>query len=271
MAISRTFKHGIALACLSFAGQAAALEWSATEIELLHGRDYREPFNPNAVHKSIVTLQHASGYGLGRNFLFVDVIQSGNQERDLANNPESPTEIYGEAYTTLSLSKISGRDLAIGPLRDLGLTVGLNAGTKDSQLKPRPRVYLAGFTLDFAVPRGFFNLDVLAYSDHGCNDGINSCPDYRTTYQITPAWSLPFRLGAVDAEFAGFVDFIGSRGAGTVRQVLTQPQLRFDIGHALLGEKGRLYAGIEYQYWRNKYGSRGVHEHNPQVLVLWKF
>ncbi len=261
----------VALSWLALTGSAHALEWSATEIEFLHGRDYREPFNPNRVHKSIVTLQHASGYGLGRNFLFVDVIQSGDQERDLGNNPESPTEIYGEAYTTLSLSKLTGRDIAAGPLRDLGLTLGINAGAKDSQLKPRPKIYLAGITLDFAVPRGFFNVDVLAYSDHGCNDGINSCPDYKTSYQITPAWSLPFRLGSVEAEFAGFVDFIGSRGAGTVRQVLTQPQLRFDIGHALLGEKGRLYAGIEYQYWRNKYGSRGVDEHHPQQRVVWKF
>ncbi len=267
----RTVKMALLLATLPVSPGALALDWSATELELLHGWDYREPFNAHRVSKSLVTIQHASGYGLGRNFMFVDLLKSGSQERDLGNNPESPTEIYGEAYTTLSLSKVAGRELAGGPVRDLGLTLGLNAGTKDSQLGPRPKVYLAGLTLDFAVAQGFFNMDVLAYWDRGCYDGINSCPDYKTTYQITPAWSVPFRLGPVDAEFAGFVDIIGARGAGTVRQVLTQPQLRLDIGRGLLGEKGRLYAGIEYQYWHNKYGSRGVDEHNPQLLVLWKF
>lgn len=263
-------KAALVLAGLLNAGSACALEWSATELELLHSENFREPFNPHDVTKSIATLQHASGYSLGRNFLFVDLIQSGNQELDLANRRESPAEIYGEAYTTFSLSRLSGRDLIAGRIKDVGLTLGINIGDKDSQLHPKPRVYLAGVTLDFALLEGFFNVDVLGYWDHGCFDGIDSCPDYKATYQITPAWSVPFKLGPVDAEFAGFIDFIGSRGAGTVHQVLGQPQLRFDIGKHLLSHKGRLYAGIEYQYWRNKYGNEGVDEHHPQLLVLWK-
>ncbi len=266
-----SLKLCLALSCCLGAGSAHALEWSATEIELLYSENFREPFNNNHVTKRIVTVQHADGYRLGRNFLFVDVVKSGDQERDLGNNPESPTEIYGEAYTTLSLSKLGGRALAVGPFKDFGLTLGINIGDKDSQLHPKTRIYLAGFTLDFAVAKGFFNVDVLGYRDRGCFDGIASCPDYKTTYQITPAWSLPFTLAAMDAEFAGFIDIIGSRGAGTARQVLSQPQLRFDIGKPLLGRKGRLYAGIEYQYWHNKFGNRGVNERHPQLLVLWKF
>jgi nucleoside-specific outer membrane channel protein Tsx len=261
----------VALACILNATSAAALEWSATEIELLYSDHFREPFNPDRVSKTIVSLQHANGYSLGRNFMFVDMAKSGNQERDLANNPEAPTEVYGEAYTTLSLSRLSDHSLATGPVKDVGLTVGINIGSKNSQLHPKPKVYLAGVTIDFAVPRGFFNVDLLGYQDHGCFDGIASCPNYRATYQITPAWSLPFKLGSVDGEFAGFIDFIGARGAGTVRQVLSQPQLRFDIGQPLLGRKGQLYAGIEYQYWHNKFGNQGVDEHHPQLLLLWKF
>lgn len=247
---------------------AVALEWSATEIEYLRSSRFREPGNTNDVGKHIVSLQHANGYSLGRNFLFVDLIKSGNQERDFSGNPESPREIYGEAYTTLSLSRLSGTPLAGGPLRDVGLTAGLNLGSKNSQFNPEPRVTLAGVTVDFAVPRGFFNVDLLGYWDHGCNS--LGCPDYRATYQITPAWSIPFSLGGVDGEFAGFIDFIGARGAGTVHQVLSQPQLRFDIGKPL-GRKGQLYAGIEYQYWRNKFGNGGVDESHPQLLLAWKF
>jgi len=241
---------------------ATALEWSATEIEFLHSSRFREPGNTNDVSKNIVTLQYANGYSLGRNFIFVDLVKSGDQE------PGSPREIYGEAYTTLSLSRLSGKPLVGGPLRDVGLTAGINIGSKNSQFNPEPRVHLAGVTVDFAVPRGFFNVDLLGYWDHGCNSG--GCPDYRSTYQITPAWSIPFSLGGVDGEFAGFIDFIGARGAGTVHQVLSQPQLRFDIGKPL-GHKGQLYAGIEYQYWRNKFGNNGVNESHPQLLLLWTF
>lgn len=247
---------------------AAALEWSATEIEFLHSSRFREPFNPNAVTKQIVTLQHANGYRLGRNFMFVDLIQSGNQERDALGNPESPTEVYAEAYTTLSLSRMSKSSFAGSPLRDVGLTAGINIGAKDSAFNPEPRIFLAGLTLDFAVPRGFFNLDLLGYWDRGCNAG--GCPGYRGSYQITPSWSIPFSLGGVDAEFAGFIDFIGARGAGTTHQVLSQPQLRFDIGKPF-GHKGQLYAGVEYQYWRNKFGIAGLDESHPQLLLAWKF
>ncbi len=247
---------------------AAALEWSATEIEYLHSAGFREPFNPDRVMKDIVTLQHVNGYRLGRNFMFVDLVQSGNQERDAFGSRESPTEIYGEAYTTLSLSRLSGRSFAAGPVRDVGLTAGINLGAKNSRFNPEPRVYLAGLTVDFAVPRGFFNVDLLGYWDHGCHGG--GCPDYRASYQVTPSWSIPFRLAGVDGEFTGFIDYIGSRGAGSVHQVLSQPQLRFDIGKPF-GRKGQLYAGIEHQYWRNKFGVAGVNESHPQWLLVWKF
>lgn len=271
MPLSRRLRLIAVLVLGGASGAANALEWSATEIEYLYSRNFREPFNPDPVTKHIVTFQHADGYSLGRNFLFVDAVQSGDQERNLSNNPESPSEIYGEAYTTLSLSRLGGGDLAFGPFKDIGLTFGINIGDKDSQLHPTPKIYLAGVTLDFAVDKGFFNVDVLGYWDHGCFDGLPACPNYKAAFQITPAWSLPFSLGSVDAEFAGFIDIIGSRGAGTVRQVLSQPQLRFDIGKPLLGRKGRFYAGIEYQFWHNKFGNRGVDESHPQLLILWKF
>lgn len=260
----------VSLLCGMLVTPALAFEWSATEVQLLHSSRFREPFNPDPVSKNIVTIQHADGYSLGRNFMFVDILKSGDQERNLSGNPEAPTEIYGEAYTTLSLAKLSGKSFAVGPVKDLGLTAGINLGNKNSQLHPKPRVYLAGVTIDFAVPRGFFNVDVLAYQDHSCSAGISSCPDYRSTYQITPAWSLPFSLGGIDAEFTGFVDFIGSRGAGTVRQTLAQPQLRFDVGKPF-GQKGSVYAGVEYQYWTNKFGIDGVNERHPQLLLLVKF
>lgn len=257
------------IAGLAVAVPALALDWVSNEIQYLQSNNYREPFNDRDVSKQIITLQHASGYSLGRNFVFVDILKSGNQELNLANRNESPSETYGEAYTTLSLGKVSGKSWAFGPVKDVGLTAGINAGSKGSQLHPQPRVYLAGVTFDFDVPRGFLSVDVLSYWDHGCFKGINSCPDYSNTYQVTPAWSQPFSIGSIDGEFTGFIDFIGSRGAGTVAQVLSQPQIRFDLGKPF-GEPGRIYGGIEYQYWKNKFGTDGVTEHHPQLLLLLK-
>lgn len=259
----------LVMGCVMGSG-AWGLEWSSNEIQFLGSARYAEPANPDPVGKRIVTLQHASGYALGRNFAFVDFLHSGNQERDLSGRPEAPTEIYGEAYTTLSLSRLSGHPVGMGVIKDVGLTAGVNLGEKGSQLHSRPRVLLAGVTVDIDMPRGFFNIDVLAYRDRSCYDGIGSCPDYRTTHQITPSWAWPFSIGAWDWEFTGFADFIGSRGAGTRAQILSQPQLRVDIGKPF-GTPGVVYAGFEYQYWRNKFGIEGVHEHHPQWLLAVKF
>jgi nucleoside-specific outer membrane channel protein Tsx len=256
--------------CLCASASASALEWTASEVQLLHSSRFREPGNPDRITKNIVTVEHANGYSLGQNFFFIDMLKSGNQELDLAGRREAPMEFYGEAYTTLSLSRLSGHAVSTGPVKDMGLKAGINLNRKDSQLDPHLEIYLAGLSLDFAVSRGFFNLSIYAFDDHTCFKGIPLCPDYRPTHQITPLWNMPFTLGPIDGEFAGIIKFIGSRGAGTVSQVFSQPQLRFDIGKPF-GKKGSLYAGIEYQYWRNKYGMKDVDDKHPQVLLLWKF
>lgn len=87
---------------------------------------------------------------------------------------------------------------------------------------------------------------------------------------MTPAWKLPFSIGNTKWSFEGFTDFIGSKGAAHHQLVLSQPQLRLDAGD-LLGHSDHLYVGIEYQYFHNKYGIKGLNESLPQALVLWKF
>ena len=51
--------------------------------------------------------------------------------------------------------------------------------------------------------------------------------------------------------------------------LLAQPQLLLDLGN-LWGAKDKLFAGVEYQYWHNKFGVDGVDESLPQVMLLWQ-
>ncbi|MBI4917852.1 MAG: hypothetical protein HY825_18580 [Acidobacteria bacterium] len=53
-------------------------------------------------------------------------------------------------------------------------------------------------------------------------------------------------------------------------QLLAQPQVLVDLG-PLWGNEGQVMLGIEYQYWRNKFGIAGVTESAPQAMVLWRF
>ena len=87
---------GAALAMMAALGvgmqNAGAAIWSDTELQVLYGKDFQEPFNPNDVAKTIVTLQHASGWEYGRNFFFVDALKSDEQDN-------AAGEIYGETST----------------------------------------------------------------------------------------------------------------------------------------------------------------------------
>lgn len=252
------------LSCLSI-DRAAAADWSDTEISYLRGTQFRDNGNDAEFGKSIITIQHASGYKYGRNFFFIDLVKS-----DAGDNKAG--EVYGEYYHTLSLSKLGAFDLKGNFVKDVGITAGLNYGSKNSEFGPNPKVLLLGPTFDLDLPGfAFFNVDVLAYHDAGSFSGFGGgqlCGSTKTTFQITPAWKLPFSIGSAKFSFEGFLDEIGSHGT-CKNQVLTQPQLRWDVGNHF-GKPDSVYLGFEYQYWRNKFGIKGRNESFPQLLLTFK-
>lgn len=257
------FAKFILLIAFMFSIAAQAVDWSDTELQYLHGNQFREPFNPDDVRKDILTLQHASGHSLGRNFFFIDALKSDGKD-------EHADELYAEGYSSWSLSKLGGRSLQAGLIKDVNLTLGLNYGYKSySNYGVNPRVLLPGLTLDLNVPGfSYLNVDVLAYIDRGRFDGRdNGC--HAETYQITPVWKLPFSIGSARFSFEGFTDFIGEHG-DCDKQILAQPQLRWDVGHHF-DKSNKLLLGLEYQYWHNKFGIDGLKESLPQALLIFKF
>lgn len=250
---------------LTLSTGARAADWADNEIQYLYGSKFHDVSNDVDTAKSIITLQHASGYKYGRNFFFVDMLKSDSTDGRYG-------EIYGEYYHTLSISKLQGQDWSKNFLKDVGVTAGINYGSKNSTFGPNPQVYLLGPTFDLNVPGfAFFNVDVLAYSDHGTYSGFGGgklCGDSGTTYQVTPAWLLPFSIGSAKFSFTGFMDIIGSHGT-CARQILTQPQLRWDVGNHF-GKPDTVFLGFEYQYWKNKVGIDGRNESHPQFLLVWK-
>ena len=101
-----------------------------TEIQYLHGFYYREPGSSNhQLQKEIITFQHYGEWAFGRNFFFFDFIKSHASDGD-AN------EVYGEAYTTLSASKIFNTSLDASIFHDIGITMGINVGAKTNSSGP---------------------------------------------------------------------------------------------------------------------------------------
>jgi nucleoside-specific outer membrane channel protein Tsx len=240
--------------------ESGATGFSSWNAQLAYGTGFREPGNTRDVTKAIGTFENASAWSWGSSYFFVDILQSDGRD-------QRAREVYAEWYPSASLSKLTGARLASGPLRDVSATLGVSAGSKTSGAAPM--VFMPGLTFDFNVPGfRFLTVGAYAYADHGrISGGDNGC--HGTSYQVTPAWSLPFSVGGVKLSFDGFADFIGSHGQ-CARQLLTQPQLKLDLG-AVRAKPGKLYVGVEWQHWDNKFGIDGLDESFPQLLGQWVF
>jgi hypothetical protein len=75
---------------------------------------------------------------------------------------------------------------------------------------------------------------------------------------LTAAWAIP--LGKdTGFTYEGFANFIASKGNNefggpTATETNIDSQIMYDVG-ALAGAKGKFKVGIEYQYWKNKFGN----------------
>ena len=222
----------------------------------MYGTGFREPSAAKDLSREILTFQHINGYKYGRNYLFIDTIFTQ------AGDPDS-TKLYGEGYTYLSISKLTGLKIPDGVIKDFNLAAGVNTGSESGGSKPL--VYLYGISIDLSLPKfAFFSIDILA------NDAREPESGKGVSWQITPVWAMPFKIGDTKFIFEGFFDFITSKEERTKQTILAQPQIRWDAGHHFDLKDNKLFVGIEYQYWENKYGIEWLDESFPQVMVVWK-
>lgn len=263
-----TMPRTLALAVLyALAPFASAADWSITDFDYRYGTRFNDngASGGSRIEKHLLQVENASGFSLGRSYFFLLMSKA-----DGADNHSG--DLYSEGQATFSLSKLTGRKLAAGPFTDIGITAGYNLGARNSAFGPNARVALLGPTLDLAVPGfNYLNVDVLAYRDDGRYNGFGSgnlCGRPATTYQVTPTWQTTFALGRAKFVLDGYADFIGAHGTCPL-QVLTEPQLRVDVGN-FWGVPDKIYAGLEIQYWRNKFGVRGVRETVPQLVLRWR-
>lgn len=226
----------------------------------MYGNGFREPGVSNVI-KRTVTLENSAGWSWGSSYFFLDYLRSNQSDRNA-------TEFYGEWYPSASISKITGVDFSARPiLGDVLVTMGFNAGTNNTGASPL--AFLPGLTFNLKIPYfQFFSLGTYAYMDRGrINSTGNGCNS--TTYQITPSWSLPFAVGSASFRFDGFVDYIGKHEQ-CAYQIVSQPTVKLDLGN-FRGKPNRLFAGVEWAYWRNKYGISGLNQTAPQAVMMWVF
>lgn len=220
-------------------GQAFA-GWSVTNIALLYG----DGFKLDDKSQYTITVDHARSWAYGDLFLFIDGFNPGTGD----------SSEYGEIHPRFSLSKITGNDISNNYLSDVYIATEVELGEAH-------RAYLYGLGFDLKL-KGFnyFNVNVYA-RDNIRQDG--------KTWQITPYWQLPFTVGGSRWSFEGFADIAGTEGNST-HNIIFQPQLLLDVG-ALYGQADQIKVGLEYSYWRNKYGVDGVNQGVMQLMAKWSF
>lgn len=248
---------GCALLAAGISGAFAA-DWSDTYIGWRYGNKFAEPFNKNDISKNIFNLGHVSGYKYGTNFLNVDMLLSDSN--DSMNGNSGAHETYVVYRHTLDFGKILGNPETFkwGPIRGVGFTAGFdyNSKTGDSY-QSKKRMLVAGPTVMLDVP-GFLNISVLQLWE---SNAPRTHPDryyYDPHPMLTAAWGIP--IGSLPLSFEGYLNYIAAKGqnefgGGTKPETNIDAMVMYDAS-SLVGAKAKTFrVGLEYQYWRNKFGN----------------
>lgn len=222
----------------------AEVLWQDFSVSYLNGSNYRV----DGPDKQVLTFEHAAGTSWGDSFLFLDHLRGDNGSRSN----------YAEWSPRLSLSKLSGQQLQFGLIKD----VLLSSTVEMSSLRTD---FLYGVATDLAVP-GFNYLKLNFYRRN--NDGLAG------NWQLTTTWAVPFTLGQQQFLYDGFLDWY-STTADQRASINMTSQLKWAL-HPLFNLKNKLYVGVEYVYWRNKYGIADspafrTNESNVNLLIKAHF
>ena len=237
---------------------AQATDWSVNELHLQYGNLDVPKFagGGNSDHL-IYTLQHASGWKYGDNFVFVDVLDS-------RNNDFQDFDLYSEWYSNFSLGKLSARKTGFGIVSDIGVLLGVNWARDAEVTKFLPGIRLSLDVEGFA----FANLDITAYIDDSQGISSGGAPKEDDSFMVDFNFARPFNIGTLNFSVEGHIEYIGERdnelGDKVEYWVLAQPQLRWQAWD-------HVSIGIEYQYWMNKLGDKDTDESTVQALLVLSF
>ncbi|PSJ37490.1 hypothetical protein C7I36_15340 [Zobellella taiwanensis] len=282
--MKHTCKRIFTLSTLALAVCAApslsAATWSDTYIGYRYGTQFTEPGNKKDVEKHILQLTHASGYSYGQNFFNLDILQSDENDPAKGDAPgegDGATEAYLSYRHQLHLGKVFDTNLSFGPVKEVALTAGFDLNTKNTDFGPRKQMLVVGPTLKFDVPKGFLDFSVL-YTHERNRNGFKPAGEKDITFNdytiYNLAWGLPFQAGPVPMKFQGFINYNTPKGLGTDYEILARPSLMFDVGQLAFNKSNTLWAGVGYEYWRNKFGNQGmdgIDTDAPTFQLEWHF
>lgn len=275
--------------------------------------------NPNGTFngttaKQVYSFTHFDAWQYGTNFLNINMYKSDH------NDPASPcanagvlitgapatcagaTDIYGLVRSTFGFNELFGtKAFSVGPLHNVSLELGADAGTENTFLAPAKRDFVAGLQFAFDLPyKGFFNVAPLVYKEIGhisfdqCGFTAPGTPcladgntDFRTTWAVETNYYLNLGFLPENMQYfsisgrAGWYgpkgdlnsplvfSGVGSNSTATKTEFNSEPiRLTFDASKAIWGAKyvHNVDVWVAYRYWQNKFGLD--HNASPGICTV---
>ncbi len=202
---------------------------------------------------NVFTLEHASGHNWGDVFMFVDRIDAKAD-----NNAPRHKETYGELSARLSFDYAFNHKVSYGPLNDLFIAATWEHSTlSEPSFSKGFDNYLLGLGSSWTIP-GF------AYFGANLYQVNNELAD--NDVQLTVTYGYPINFGKHKLMIDGYFDW-SSAADDHAADFHFNPQIRLDIGN-YFGKPNAITAGIEYSYWRNKFGIDGLDNESVVSAII---
>ena len=235
-----------ALATTTSLVQANPVVWQDFSLTALYGENYEL----GTEDRTTITAEYVAKLKYSDVFFFVDHQIDGHGDQNT----------YLELSPRLSLGEVSGKKLALGPVKDvlIATTWEHNAGYSRHNAESNNFMYGVGF--DLAVPYTQY-ASVNFYKVE--NDKIDD------DYQMTITYAVPFKLGSEEYLVDAFLDWSTAEDDHASELNWTS-QYKWNVGKHI-SPKTKLYLGIEHSVWNNKFGVKGFDQNDVSALVKYHF
>jgi hypothetical protein len=225
------------------------------------------------IPRNSVEFTHAVAAGVLNSSTDVTVNQSRMAE-PAAGGGSGATELYAILRVGVGMNALRRSDsFRKGPFRDVSFEAGANLETKNSSYAPAERTLYIGPKIEFAVPRGFFNLG-LHYRKEWNHEGVlGKSEDYDPNFNIEPTWMLQFALGKAHLAWSGFADYNTAKGKDsfgtqTVPEFLVRSFVSVDVGSPLFHREQLIDLAGGLWYWHNEYGKPATAPGSEQMTPV---
>jgi hypothetical protein len=249
-----------AIAAATISTGANSATWSDSFIGITQGAKFKEPGSPADVEKTIATLQYVGGYKYGVNFFSVDMLQSDHANPAIGGTTSSgraAQEVYAVYNNTVSFGKL-GMNTKFGPIRDVGFQAGFDFNSKNDAFGAGLVKWIAGPKLEFDV-NGLLTLGLLYYKENNNNGISGKDVNFDGTARLATVWSFDYDW-VVPTTFKGWATYTQEKGkdgfgGNTAPETWLESALLVDLAQ-VTGQPKTFYAGVGYQYIKNKFGNQ---------------